>query len=112
MGIIGISVKIITKVETGEKDHFGAPVYSFVEEAVSDVLVSPASGTEVVEKQSLYGKKAVYNLGIPKGDTHEWEDAEVEFYGKRWRVFGPVLEGIEENIPLRWNKKVTVERYE
>lgn len=111
MGIRGIKVKLITR-EQIDTDPFGAPVYKTASVDVDNVLISPATGTEVVEKQSLYGKKAVYNLGIPKGDKHEWEDAEVEFFGKRWRVFGPVLEGIEENIPLRWNKKVTVERYE
>ena len=111
MGIKGIAVTLYEKRKIGE-DPFGAAIYESVPTTVDNVLVSPASGTEIVEKESLYGKKAVYNLGIPKGDTHEWEDAEVEFFGKRWKVFGPVLQGIEENIPLRWNKKVTVERYE
>ena len=31
---------------------------------------------------------------------------------KEWRVFGMELEGIEQLIPLDWNKKVYVERYE
>lgn len=111
MGIKGITVKLITREQIGN-DPFGAPIYKYMPVDVDNVLVSPASGTEIIEKESLYGKKAVYNLGIPKGDKHEWEDAEVEFFGKRWKVFGPVLEAIEENVPLRWNKKVTVERYE
>ena len=60
---------------------------------------------------NLTGKKAVYTLAIPKGDTHDWEDKEVKFFGKRWRTFGIPLEGIEQLIPLDWNKKVMVERY-
>lgn len=111
MGIKGITVKLITREQIGS-DPFGAPIYKNTAVDVDNVLISPANGTEIVEKESLYGKKAVYNLGIPKGDKHEWEDAEVEFFGKRWKVFGPVLEAIEENVPLRWNKKATVERYE
>ena len=111
MAIRGITVTLYERHKV-DNDPFDIPIYECIPIGVENVLISPASGTEIVEKESLYGKKAVYNLGIPKGDIHEWEDAEVEFFGKRWKVFGPVLEGIEENIPLRWNKKVTVERYE
>jgi len=51
-------------------------------------------------------------LAIPKGDTNIWEDQEVRFFGERFRVFGKPLQGIDDLIPLEWNKKVTVERYE
>lgn len=54
----------------------------------------------------------VNTLAIPKGNAHEWENREVRFFNKRWRVFGMPLEGIEDLIPLEWNKKVMVERYE
>ena len=125
MAIRGITVTLYERHKV-DNDPFDAPIYECIPIDVENVLISPASGTEVVEKESLYGKKAVYNLGIPKGDVHEFKrngivmsdelmqfiGKEVEFFGKRWKVFGPVLEGIEENIPLRWNKKVTVERYE
>ncbi len=30
----------------------------------------------------------------------------------KWRSFGIPSQGIEDMIPLDWNKKVTVERYE
>lgn len=36
----------------------------------------------------------------------------VEFFGRKWRTYGGVTEGIEELLPLAWNKKVKVERYE
>jgi len=51
-------------------------------------------------------------LAIPKGDTNDWENQEVRFFGERWRVIGMPLQGIDELIPLDWNKKVMVERYE
>ena len=69
-------------------------------------------GKRIVLAASRTGRKAVYTLAIPKGDTHEWEDQKVIFFGKEWRVFGAELEGIEDLIPLDWNKKVYVERYE
>ena len=75
-------------------------------------VVSPASSQEILDATNLYGKKAIYTLAIPKGDTHTWEDCKVSFFGEDWHVFGVPLEGIESIIPLAWNKKVTVERYE
>ena len=48
---------------------------------------------------------------FPKGDAHDWENATVEFFGKKFRTYGSVTHGIEDLIPLLWNKKVKVERY-
>lgn len=109
--IKGITVILINKKEIG-KDPFNNPIYEDVEVEVGNVLVSPISSDDVISRLNLTGKKAVYTLAIPKGDTNIWEDQEVRFFGKRWRVFGTELEGIEELIPLDWNKKVTVERYD
>lgn len=110
MTIKGINVTLYEKKQTGV-DEFNAPVFSTIPVVVSDVLVSPASNQDINDAQMLYGKHVVYTLAIPKGDTHEWEDREIVFFGRKWRAFGMVLEGIEENIPLRWNKKVQVEAY-
>ena len=106
-----ITVTLIMMKKSGE-DPFGAPVTEEVREDIPGVLVAPASSDDVVSSLQLYGKKAVYNLAVPKGDTHEWKDAKVEFFGQTWRTFGFPTEGIEENIPLRWNRKVMVEAYE
>ena len=108
--IKGIPVTLINKIETG-KDPFGNPIYEDAENLVDNVLISPTSSDDIVNQLNLTGKKAVYTLAIPKGDTNVWEDKEVRFFGERWRVFGIPLEGIEELIPLDWNKKVMVERY-
>lgn len=109
--IKGITVTLINKKEV-DKDPFGSPIYEDVEIDVDNVLVSPTSTDDIVNQLNITGKKAVYTLAIPKGDENVWEDQEVRFFGKRWRVFGAELQGIEELIPLDWNKKVMVERYE
>ena len=109
--IKGITVTLHTVEQTGS-DPFGDPIYSETEVNVDNVIVAPASADEITNTINLYGKKAVYTLGIPKGDMHEWEDRKVTFFGKDWRVFGIPQEGIESMVPLKWNKKVTVERYE
>ena len=109
--IKGITVTIIyPDIQVGE-DDFGDPIRQHISEDVDNVLVSPQSTDDVVSTADLEGRTEVYVLAIPKGDTHEWEGAVVEFFGKRWKVFAIPSVGIEDNIPLLWNKKVLVERY-
>lgn len=106
----GITVTVINKIETS-KDPLGNPIYEDSPIEVDNVLVAPTSSDDVVNQLSLTGKKAVYTLAIPKGNTNDWEDKEVLFFNQRWHTFGIPIEGIEELIPLDWNKKVMVERY-
>ena len=107
----GITVILHTRVQTGT-DPFGAPIYEEVTDAVENVLVSPSSSQEIVNTTELYGRKAVYTLAIPKGDTHTWENQIVEFFGEVWRVFGIPTKGIDSLVPTAWNTKVTVDRYD
>ena len=111
--IKGITVHLIEQVQVGY-DEFKAPAYIDAPQPtpVENVLVSPVSAEAIVTDLQLYGKNAVYELSIPKGDTHEWEDRPVLFMGHRYRTFGPVYEYIEANTPTPWNKKVKVERIE
>lgn len=99
------------RTQTGV-DAFNAPVYKETPVTVENVLVTPVSAEAVVSDLQLYGKRIAYTLGIPKGDTHDWEDATVEFFGRKFRTYGGVTQGIEDMIPLAWNKKVKVERYD
>lgn len=107
----GISIILYTKNKVGE-DEFGDPVYEELPEVVNDVLVGEPEGSDVTDTLNLTGKRLAYTLAIPKGDTHEWRDRKVEFFRRKFRTFGEPVEGIEGMIPLRWNKKVKVERYE
>ena len=109
--IKGITVTLINKKQVGT-DPFDNPIFEDVEIEVDNVLVSPTSSDDVINTKDLTGRTAVYTLAIPKGDTKKWENQEVRFFGERWRVFGIPLQGIDELIPLDWNKKVMVERYE
>ena len=108
--IKGITVYLHVKTPS-TTDDFGKQLYTEEVVAVDNVLVAPASDSDIVNDLNLYGKKAVYTLAIPKGDAHNWKDTTVEFFGKVWRTYGEGTEGIEENIPLKWNKKVKVEAY-
>lgn len=108
--IKGITVNLMQRTQIGV-DGFNQPIYSYTAVPVNNVLVAPSTSQEITDSINLYGKKAVYTLGIPKGDTHDWENQRIEFFGKTWQSFGYSTEGIENLIPLEWNKKVMVAVY-
>ncbi len=111
MGLIqGITVKLYERVQSGI-DEFYCPVYEESPVDVENVLVTPVSVTDIPEPNATEQKKAVYKIAIPKGDAHTWEDSRVDFFGQSWKVIGHAEEGIEELIPLDWNRKYMVERY-
>ncbi len=112
MAIKGITVTLYDLTQTGT-DALNKPTYTETPERVDNVLVAPVSSTEQVETYSLTGRHAVYQLAIPKGDTHDWKAGKrVSFFDEDWSIIGIPTEGIEDMIPLKWNKKVQVERYE
>lgn len=106
----GIDVVLHVKTQTGV-DSYNEPVYTDGTVVVSNVLVGQPETEDVVNSAKLYGKRLAYVLGIPKGDEHIWTDTEVEFFGKKFKTFGDVVEGIEALVPTPWHKKVRVERY-
>lgn len=106
----GIPVVLHSRVQTG-LDAFNAPVYTETPVTVENVLVTPVSADAVIGDLQLYGKRSVYELCLPKGDTNDWTDCRVDFFGQSFRVFGPVQEYIAGLVPLDWDKKVKVERY-
>lgn len=109
--IKGITVTLVNLTQTGT-DAFGNPIYSETEKTVDNVLVAPSSTDDIVTAMNLWGKKAVYTIGLPKGDNNVWKDQKVRFFGETWQVIGLPTEGIEENVPGQWHIKWMVERYE
>ena len=111
MLIHGITIVLYQKSETGERDELNRPIPGATQEIlVNNVLIQPLSEQEVTDTMNLTGRKAVYRLCLPKGDTHDWYDATVYFFGHTWHVVGDVLEYIEDMVPLSWNKQIRVER--
>lgn len=108
--IKGITITLYTKTANGT-DAFNRSLYTETAVQIPNVLVQPISGSEVVEILNLTGRRALYRLGIPKGDNHDWTDAKVSFFGKTFKTIGTAVEGIESLIPLDWNKKIEVEAF-
>lgn len=109
--IRGITVTLYDKQKTGT-DGFGKAIYEDVQIPINNVLVGEPSSEDITDTLNLTGKHLAYTLAIPKGDTHTWTDRKVGFFGQLFKTIGEPTQGIEENIPLSWNKKVKVERYE
>ena len=108
----GITVTLYERTETGT-DELNHPIYTETAVQVDNVLVAPSGSIEVLDQTNLDGRKGDYTLAIPKGDQHEWlAGQKVSFFGNDWRIIEMPEEGIEWLIPLGWNKKVRVERYE
>lgn len=109
-----VSVILTEKTQSGT-DAFNQAVYTTEEKTVSGVLVGEPSTNDITNAFTTYGAKLVYTLAVPKGDSHNWEDTTVilpEPFAGTYHTVGIPTAGIEENIPLRWNKKVQLERYE
>ena len=110
--IRGITVTLYERTPGSTVDDFGAAIYTETAVSVPGVLVTPIAAEDIINDLQLYGKRGAYELCLPKGDAHDWTDARVDFFGQSFRVYGPAQEYIEANVPLRWNRKVRVERYE
>ena len=108
----GITVTIHPKAEVKYNSIGEATITYGQDITVENVIVAPSTSEEILDADNLYGKKAVYTLGIPKGDNNDWEDQWVSFFGLDWQTFGVPLEGIDELVPTAWNKKVQVMRRE
>ena len=107
----GITVTLHNRIQNGT-DAFNRPIYEESTTTVNNVLIGEPTTEEVVNELNLSGKRLAYTLAIPKGDDHEWKDAVVEFFGEQFRTFGAPTQGSDHLIPLQWNAKVKVERYE
>ena len=107
----GIDITLYTKTKTGE-DEFHAPVYEETPVTVRNVLVGEPATEDIVNDLQLYGRRLAYTLALPKGDSNDWHNVTVEFWGQKFRTYGDVVQGSESLIPLYWNKKGKVERYE
>lgn len=110
MIIKGITIDLINYDKSGA-DGFNRPIYKELPPiSVEDVLVGEPSADDITNALNMYGKKVRYTLAIPKGDAHTWE-GDVIIWDNRYRIITEPTQGIEANIPLRWNKKVYVEDY-
>lgn len=103
---------VLTEYEKTGVDAFNRDILTPTTTTVDKVLIGEPSSDDVINEMNLSGHKIAYTLAIPKTDTHSWIDADVTFFGETFHTIGVPTQGIDALIPLEWNKKVKVERYE
>lgn len=109
--IKGVPVTLYEREEIGT-DEANRPIYTETAVTVENVLIGQPSAEDMTNEYNLSGHRIAYTLAIPKGDTHDWTDRTVEFWGRKFRTVGIPTQGIDALIPLDWNMKVQVEAYE
>ena len=107
----GQSVTLYVQTQTGV-DSMNMPVYTEEAVTVDNVFIGRPTQEEIMNELTLTGKKWMHTLGIPKGDTHNWENVKVVFGGRTWRTFGAPVSGIPDLMPYQWGTNVKVEAYE
>ena len=112
----GVTVTLYKETCVGN-DTLNQPVYTETPVAVNNVLVGEPSTDDITNSTALYGKQILFMLGIPKGDTNDWQDKKVSWtdaYGRTitCKTFGFPITGVEANIPGPWHMKVRCGAYE
>lgn len=113
MGIEGISITLYTETVTGY-DDFNREIVETKAVTIDNVVVGQPSSEDITSEINVSGKRAVYNLAIPKDDKNDWTNKVVEFYGKKWRTIGVPTQFMDGYMgpSWPWNKQIKVEEYE
>lgn len=107
----GVPVQLREKVNNGT-DSIGEPIYTYNPVVtIGNILIAPATITEIQDALQLHGKKIVYNIAIPKVDNHNWEGAIVTYNGNDY-ICVNIQSGIDYLVPTQWHKKGQLIRYE
>lgn len=108
--MVGITVTLHIRTQSG-MDSLNVPTYTTTDVEVEDVLYGPAANSDITDSVQLDSRKEAYTLYIPDGDDNVWVGNTVTFNDKTFSVVGIPGEYISDNLPLKWNKVVQVERY-
>ena len=105
-----VTVQLETKTQTGT-DILNHPTYTSTYETVKGVLVGEPTTEDITDAMTMHNAKCTYVVAAPKGDAHDWVDKKVILEnGEIFHTIGRPTEGIPENIPGRWNRKIKLEQ--
>ncbi len=112
MSISGETIILYEQNTTG-KDDFNRDITEEIPVTIENVVIGRPTTDDITSEINLSGKTIAYILAIPANDMHTWENATVEFYGRRWRTIGIPMQFKEGFMGAHfpWNKKVKVEAY-
>jgi len=108
--IVGETVIVERREETG-RDPGNTPIYEWVGETVSNVLVAPGSLQDVTGSVRPDGVKVMFNLYFPKGYPETLANARVRVRGgDPLSVIGDPRHYTAENTPGGWSMPCEVGR--
>lgn len=108
--MIGESVVVERHVEVGRNAH-NQPIYDWVPETVSDVLVAPGPRADIADAMRPEGTVVAWNLHFPKTYTGSLRGARVRVRGGApCPVVGDPQPYTLENTPTKWHLPVEVSR--
>ena len=105
--ISGETVVVEYRTETGT-DDYNAAVYSYTEETVEDVLVSPGPRSDIADPNRPDGVVVRYNLHFPKGFDKKLKGLRISVRGEWLDVIGDPDHYTLENTPGKWWMPVEV----
>lgn len=97
--MVGVTIKLFTPSITYEN---GDRVETFAETEVENVLIAPASSSDVFSSDRPDGDKAEIQLAFPKTFTGDLRGCEVEVDNLRFRIVGEPIANMKSNCPTQW----------
>jgi hypothetical protein len=109
----GETVTLYRRTASGT-DALGVVVDTTEPVTVDNVLIAAETGEAVLTDSTMRGTRTVCTLYLPRGDSLDWQNSEVEFWGMRWKTFGAAVYYPSQLVPAAsdWDHTVQVERYE
>lgn len=107
-----VSVTLYEKTPAG-KDEFNRERYTETPVVIDGVVVGRPDSGDILSEVNLSGKTVSYVLSLPAGDDHDWVNARVDFYGRKWRTIGIPTQFTDGfmGADFPWNKQVKVESF-
>jgi hypothetical protein len=110
MAMKTIALEFRKKVATGLKDSLNNPTFTIGAFIINDCLIAPViEPVDRIETAALDRNQAIVRIHLPKNDTADVSDSEVEYGGQTWRVIGKPVQFMNENTPTQWNRYVRAE---
>lgn len=93
---------VVVKTPTTEYDVHMEPVVSWAQKTVGNVLVSPATTSDVEDSTRPDGTRAAFKLGFPKTFSDRLRGCRVVVRGAEYAVIGDPHPNTMENCPTQW----------
>lgn len=93
-------------------DPYGAPVVSYAEDVVENVVIHPSDPSDYTDTNRPEGTLIQWVLHFPKTYTADLRECLVEVRGERFAIEGDPKPYMDVNTPTPWNRRAYALRVE